>query len=314
LEHPLRSPVKLAEEAVKVDSKGFIQLLDEVGRILLDEAQGRSESHGFKIVGRLVHLPPSGEAIVVGDLHGDLESLIHILKESGLPERASTESVYLVFLGDYGDRGVLSPEVYYVVFTLKKMFPERVIIMRGNHEGPRDLLAHPHDLPYYLERRFQGSGREVYERLTGLFDYFHLAVLVEGRYVMLHGGVPSKAKTLEDVAYARITHPEESHLEEILWSDPAEGISGTLFSPRGAGRLFGPDVTWSFLKMVGAQLLIRGHEPSEEGYKTNHAGRVLTLFSRRGPPYYNPTGAYLHLNLSEEVDDPKEIIRRIHKF
>ncbi|KYH40649.1 MAG: hypothetical protein AYL32_010770, partial [Candidatus Bathyarchaeota archaeon B26-2] len=209
---------------------------------------------------------------------------------------------------------VLSPEVYYVVFTLKKMFPERVIIMRGNHEGPRDLLAHPHDLPYYLERRFQGSGREVYERLTGLFNYFHLAVLVEGRYVMLHGGVPSKAKTLEDVAYAHITHPEESHLEEILWSDPVEGISGTLFSPRGAGRLFGPDVTWSFLKMVGAQLLIRGHEPSEEGYKTNHAGRVLTLFSRRGPPYYNPTGAYLHLNLSEEVDDPKEIIRRIHKF
>ena len=314
MDRSLTSPDDLAEEALKVGPEEFIGLIEDVGRILLDEARGISRGDGFKVVGRLVYLPTSGEAFVIGDLHGDLKSLTLILRGSDLPRRLLRENVYLIFLGDYGDRGLFSPEVYYVVLTLKRMFPKRVVLLRGNHEGPRDLLAHPHDLPYYLEKKFQGSGREIYGRLTELFDYLHLAVLVEGRYVMLHGGVPSEAENVDDVAYAHLKHPEESHLEEILWSDPVEGVRGTLFSPRGAGRLFGPDVTERFLKIVGARLLIRGHEPSEEGFKMNHSGKVLTLFSRRGPPYYNSAGAYLHLDLSEEVGEPKEIIRRVHKF
>jgi diadenosine tetraphosphatase ApaH/serine/threonine PP2A family protein phosphatase len=151
-------------------------------------------------------------------------------------------------------------------------------------------------------------------KLLKIFDHLYNAVLVDERYIILHGGIPSKASTMDDLAYAHKMHPQESHLEEILWSDPKEDMSGIYYSPRGAGRLFGEDVTNKFLTMFNAKALIRGHEPSKEGYKINHNGKILTLFSRRGPPYHNRRGAYLLLNLSEKIKSVKQLEQYIHKF
>ncbi len=300
-------PSKLAADAEKVDSESFLKLMDHVILLLSTE---KSTTRNMEFFGRIAKIPPKGKATVIGDIHGDLDSLLQILNATNLLEKVQRdEDAFMIFLGDYGDRGVHSPEVYYVVLSLKRMFPEKVILLRGNHEGPKDLLAHPHDLPFHLARKFGDKAQMVYERLTTLFEYLCLAVIVNKKYVMLHGGVPSKANSIEDVAYACEKHPVESHLEEILWSDPVENIGGTHFSPRGAGRLFGKDVTNRFLKLLDAQMIIRGHEPTEDGYKINHDGKVLTLFSRKGAPYYNQHGAYLQLNLSENFGNAWQIRR-----
>ena len=142
----------------------------------------------------------------------------------------------------------------------------------------------------------------------------HNGALVNEKYVLLHGGVPTQAKTVDDLAYAYEKHPRETHLEEILWSDPIDGMEGTHSSPRGAGRLFGEDVTNKLLNMLNVKALIRGHQSSREGYKTNHGGKVITIFSRRGAPYFNEQGAYLHLNASETVTDAKHLLRCIRRF
>lgn len=303
---------ELAREALRVNAAEFRDLVADVTDILSREL---GSVGSLDVVGRLVRMPPRGVAVVVGDIHGSLESILHILKDCGFLEMAEGgEDVYMVFLGDYGDRGVQSPEVYHVVLSLKREFPERVVLLRGNHEGPDDLLAYPHDLPLHLSRKFKSEWRPVYQELRGLFGYLHNAVVVEGRYVMLHGGVPSAASSVDDLAYAHEKHPRESHLEEILWSDPEEGISGTYPSPRGAGYSFGKDVTEAFLKLVDAKVLIRGHEPCDGGYKINHDGMVLTLFSRKGAPYYNRRGAYLMADLSMEVEDAHQLEEYIRVF
>jgi len=303
---------ELAHGAEKVDSEEFFQLVESVTKRL---REGQGQRGNLKIRGRLVTFPSMGEAIIVGDLHGDLTSLIYILRNSGFLEKVQDGvNASMIFLGDYGDRGIQSPEVYYVVLRLKEVFPGNVLLMRGNHEGPADLLAHPHDLPIYLHRKFGEEASRIYAHLCELFDYLHTAVLVEGRFILLHGGAPSQADSLEDLAYAHEKHPQESHLEEILWSDPQEGMVGTYFSPRGAGRLFGEDVTERLLRICDAKILIRGHEPSPEGFKVNHHGKVLTLFSRKGPPYYNDQGAYLHLDFSEKIDDAKQLMQFVQKF
>ncbi|MFQ6095980.1 MAG: metallophosphoesterase, partial [Candidatus Bathyarchaeia archaeon] len=99
-----------------------------------------------------------------------------------------------------------------------------------------------------------------------------------------------------------------------LWSDPMENIIGTYPSPRGAGMLFGKDVTDKFLKMLDVRTIVRGHEPADDGYKVNHDGRILTIFSRKGPPYYNQYGAYLQLDLSEEFEDAWQMRRCLKRI
>ncbi len=293
------------EKAPKMCLKEFVNLSEKVTEILKHES---GTVGNLRIRGRLVEAPAEGEAIVIGDLHGDFATLTEILENSNFVEKLSQgQNQLLIFLGDYGDRGEQSPEVYYVVMKLKEAYPMNVVLMRGNHEGPRDLLASPHDLPGFLERRFGDEWSTAHEKLRELWDQLYNGVLVEHRYVMLHGGVPAQAKSAEDLAYAQENHPAESILEEILWSDPEEDLTGTFPSPRGAGKLFGEDVTTKFMDMLNVRVLIRGHESSGEGYKINHHGKILTLFSRKGRPYHNRQAAYLQLDLARSVEDAHQL-------
>jgi protein phosphatase len=307
-----RSAQVLVKASLKASLNEFLQLTDHTVSLLRDESK---HGRNWRATGRLIKVPAEGEAIVVGDLHGDLETLGQILNTSGFVAKAQRgEPSVLIFLGDYGDRGILSPEVYYVVMTLKASFPECVILLRGNHEGPDDLLASPHDLPMHLHNKFGERSTEAYAKLKQLFSELHNAVTIGESHILLHGGVPSQAKSFDDVAYAHVKHPEESHLEEMLWSDPEESMKGTYSSPRGAGKLFGQDVTERFLEMMNAAVLIRGHEPADAGFKINHAGRILTIFSRKGEPYFNSQGAFLQLDLTERTEDAFQLKRFVRQL
>lgn len=303
---------RITSEAMKTSVDGFSRLVEQATRMLQKE-DGRIGE--FEILGRLVKVGPSGEAVVIGDLHGDLESLVQIIQESKILKRMEeSQSVFLIFLGDYGDRGPFSSEVYYTVLMLKLQYPRQVVLMRGNHEGPEDLLASPHDLPTQFQARFGEKWTEAYKRVLDLFPHLYTSVLVKDRYLIVHGGLPRQACKVEDLAFAHKVHPKKSFLEDMLWSDPEDSFNGTYPSPRGAGQLFGKDVTIRMLRALNARVLIRGHEPCSDGFKINHDAKVLTLFSRKGPPYFNTYGAYLDLELSQKFDGAQELVPYIHKF
>jgi len=308
------SPVlaQIVKEAFEVQAAEFAETVKKADEVL-EREDGRVGN--LRITGRLIEAEPAGEALVIGDLHGDLESLIEILQRSSILDRMDrSPRSLLIFLGDYGDRGACSPETYYTVLTLKMLHPQQVVLMRGNHEGPKDLLPSPHDLPAQLQARFKEKWRETYAQTRRLFEHLYSALLIEGRYLMIHGGLPTELGTLEDLAYAHTSHPQRCLFEEMLWSDPDEAIEETAPSPRGAGRLFGRKVTERALTSLNANVFIRGHEPCEDGFKINHEGKVLTLFSRKGAPYFNAHGAYLDVKLDENVEDARELIPNIHRF
>ena len=180
----VRSASILAERATESNAEEFLGLVKKVSKQIANE---NGTVGNLKITGRLIEAAPVGEAIVVGDLHGDLRSLVHILEDSKFLNKArSGGDVLLVFLGDYGDRGSHSAEVYYVVLKLKEMFPEKVILMRGNHEGPPDLLACPHDLPAQLKNKFGMKSSEAYSKLRELFKHLYTSVIIKNRYLLLH--------------------------------------------------------------------------------------------------------------------------------
>lgn len=60
----------------------------------------------------MIHI--EGKVVVIGDIHGQLFDLLHMLKKFPKMPEAN-----LLFLGDYVDRGIYSLEVLVLLFTLK---------------------------------------------------------------------------------------------------------------------------------------------------------------------------------------------------
>jgi protein phosphatase len=303
---------QIVKLSLKVRSKVFERLIEDATHLLCKE---NGKVGNVDILGRLARLNPVGRALMIGDLHGDLESLIDIFNESRFLSRLDqTDDDVVIFLGDYGDRGAYSAEIYYTILKLKLLFPKQVILIRGNHEGPDDLMVDPYDLPSQFQMRFGKGWTRTHSRIRKLFACMYNAVVVEKRYLIIHGGLSQKIGKIEDLAYAHLKHPRQDLLEDMLWSDPNEIVKETCASPRGAGKLFGENITREVLEKLVVKILIRGHEPCQEGFKIDHNGKVLTLFSRKGPPYFNAYGAYLDVDLSKKPENARQLIRYIHKF
>jgi protein phosphatase len=130
---------------------------------------------------------------------------------------------------------------------------------------------------------------------------------------MVHGGLSPEVSSLQDIAETQ-ENRNEALLEDLLWSDPDEDVQGVASSPRGAGKLFGKKVTEEVLRKLNVKILIRGHEACDAGFKINHNGKILTLFSRKGAPYFNQSGAYLQLPLSEKPENAGQLVSWIHQF
>lgn len=301
----------IVKETLQVQSSSLIETVDLANSLLLRES---GEKGNLTITNHLVEIKPLGEALVVGDLHGDIDSLMLILQTSDFLEKMQeNHDAALIFLGDYGDRGNKSAEIYYLILRLKLAFPDQVVLLRGNHEAPKSLLGEPHDLPHQLQNRFGNDWILVYEKLQALWANLYNAVFVKDRYLMVHGGISSQICNLQDIAQAQEGH-NEAVLEDLLWSDPTEDEVAVECWPRGAGKLFGESVTTQVLTRLKAKILIRGHESSDSGYKINHNGKVLTLFSRKGSPYFNRFGAYLQVPLEQEFQTVNKLEPWVRQF
>ncbi|MEM1610464.1 MAG: metallophosphoesterase family protein [Sulfolobales archaeon] len=273
------------------------EVLEEYREILEREWLSRDKPRGVVDI----DIRRYSRAVVIGDIHGDLDTLVSILEQIDL-ERVMREDTLLIFLGDYIDRGDKQLETLLLVSKLKALYGERVITLRGNHEPPESLPVYPHDYPEILRWVFGPQWRSLYDLSRKIFDLLPYAAIYRGSAVFLHGGIPvfSTIDCWEDVKCILNAEVSERTLEEILWNDPTEEPDIEYApSPRGAGYLWGEKITDIFLRKTGLKAIIRGHEAVWEGYKLNHGSRVITIFSRKGPPYYNAYAAALLINLRE---------------
>lgn len=82
---------------------------------------------------------PGTRAVFHGDFHGDIRSLIaeiDWLNARGWMDgwNLVAPDLHLIFLGDYTDRGRYGVEVVYTLLRLKLANPDKVWMVRGNHE------------------------------------------------------------------------------------------------------------------------------------------------------------------------------------
>jgi serine/threonine-protein phosphatase 2A catalytic subunit len=178
--------------------------------------------------------------------------------------------------GDYVDRGYFSVETVTLLVALKIRYPQRITILRGNHESRQITQVYG----FYDECLRKYGNANVWKYFTDLFDYLPLTALIDNQIFCLHGGLSPSIDTLDNIrALDRIQEvPHEGPMCDLLWSDPDDRC-GWGISPRGAGYTFGQDISEAFNHNNGLTLVARAHQLVMEGYNWSQDRNVVTIFS-----------------------------------
>ena len=129
--------------------------------------------------------------MVVGDLHGDIISLEACLTKFQDFLSKNPEAT-LVFLGDYVDRGPNSVQILKTLAELKITFPDRVYLIRGNHEDTSSHVYNYYGLSDELLRTFPEEIPQT-QTIPGELNSFFNALpvyITRGNYHFMHGCIP----------------------------------------------------------------------------------------------------------------------------
>uniref|UniRef100_A0A915PR23 Serine/threonine-protein phosphatase n=1 Tax=Setaria digitata TaxID=48799 RepID=A0A915PR23_9BILA len=204
-------------------------------------------------------LPKNG-LIVVGDLHGDLYSLLNIILKYGLPPNTN----YL-FLGDYVDRGLYQVELILFIFLMKLRWPNYVTTLKGNHEDYQCCKAYE----FYDEcLRIFKRGRRWFTLINHVFDHMPVCAIISNHFFLCHGGISqwltcrNNIKNISKPTYTNDMYFVEGVLlADLLWADPVPNqIKWFDLSHRNCGYSFNQNALCVVLHALQVKTLIRGHE------------------------------------------------------
>ena len=215
--------------------------------------------------------------VIVGDIHGQFESLLAFFDKCGYPP----DTNYL-FLGDYVDRGKYSLETICLLMSYKCLYPENIFLLRGNHEcGSISKIYGFYD---ECKRRYN---IKLWKTFCDVFDCLPISAIVGDTVLCMHGGLSPELHSLDQIrAIERpMDIPECGLICDLLWSDPDEDITGWGENDRGVSFTFGGDVVTEFLEKMGVSLICRAHQVIEDGYAFFQRRKMVTLFS--APNYCN---------------------------
>jgi serine/threonine-protein phosphatase 4 catalytic subunit len=217
---------------------------------------------------------------ICGDIHGQFFDLVELFKVGG-----ECPDTNYIFLGDFVDRGHHSVESLLLLLAIKVKYPERISLVRGNHESRQITQVYG----FYDECLRKYGSLNVWRYCTDIFDYLILAAVVENKIFCVHGGLSPNVKTLEDIQdldrHQEVPH--EGAMCDLMWSDP-EDIEDWGLSARGAGYLFGHDAVRKFNRANDLELICRAHQLVMEGFKVMFEGALVTVWS--APNYYYRCG------------------------
>jgi hypothetical protein len=247
---------------------------------------------------------PPGNCILVGDLHGSFKDLYYLIKKYGPPGRNHS----FVFNGDFVDRGEHQVEVLLTLLYAHLMHPDRVFLNRGNHEDLSINLSKHFDPNYKqdVDQKYGVYAMAVFNQSQRLFRRLPVATIVENsiglRVFVTHGGLSNRlnldfirSSQFNRFGFASVSVKSDQDAEtrrtaeqfsDLLWSDPITSkgnksgfLNGCMPNKqRGAGYLFGADVSEAFCKAGRFTMVVRSHEVRDEGFTQDHT-HCGTIFS-----------------------------------
>lgn len=215
--------------------------------------------------------PVDSPVTLCGDIHGQYYDLMELFKTGG-----NVPDTNYLFLGDFVDRGFYSVETFLLLLALKVRYPDRITLIRGNHESRQITQVYG----FYDECLRKYGSVYVWQLCTDVFDYLSLGAIVDNEVLCVHGGLSPNISTLDQIRMIdrKMEVPHDGAMCDLLWSDP-DDIQGWGVSPRGAGYLFGRDVVENFNNLNKITTIVRAHQLVMEGYKWHFDEQVLTIWS-----------------------------------
>jgi hypothetical protein len=236
--------------------------------------------------GHLVRLRDCTEILVAGDLHGHVPNFQTIWKLADLGNKPTRhlvlqELIHGKFL--YPTGGDKSHQLVDLFAAVKCQFPERVHYLPGNHEmgqwTGRKIEKGGADLNELFRRgALEAYGKaampDIYRAYLELFQVCPLALRTANGVFISHTIVPGKH--LAEFDPARL----EAETYEFKELEPWGVVYAMLW-----GRDTSPEAAGGFLGKVGAELLVTGHIPADDGFIVPN-DRQVTLDCSAAPGGY----------------------------
>ena len=279
---------------------------------------------------------------IIGDIHADYGSLKRIFKTAAFFETENDDhSSHLIFMGDYVDRGKAQLKTIEYLLIMKALFPDRITLLRGNHDGgivtESGITCLPYRIPEsddplryfprYLEALKISNPSFSSDLLPAYLDLFdklpYIAFIKQGDQVVecVHGGLPKPnlnayehLTCLSDLTqYPLLDNTESTILHNIMWSDPQKTDEDLLLN--GKRFKYSEAHFYNYASHFHVDTLFRGHEVVADGIKAHFNDKLFTVFSSGRSPdsYYDwvtpkivdlkPEGDRQFLPLTDNLDN-----------
>ncbi len=262
----------------------------------------------------VLRLPNKGHLIVCTDLQGCLADYNRIV-EIFLESNAQADDTHLLFTGDLIHGPYIEPHQWpdflgqfyrdasdRVVSSYQELatqFPNQVHALLGNHEhghiGGPHTAKFANDEVALLETRI---GRQKSSQMKALFATFPIAAIAPCGVFFSHGAPAANIQSIREI--------EDIDLDEAAGETPTDVLITPVLGPLLWARSAPDYAAQRFLKAVGANIAVYGHEVVPSGYQ-QIGHQQLIVSTSFGLP--NSNKVYLRLDLSgdyQTVHDLRE--------